>query len=207
MVVSIIVVVVAAATFVVVIMDGCRASFEILLRVRYFFFGSSTNFADLDLKFNGLSRKRMIRIDDECVGENLDDAHGHRIAVGSLCDEFIPEGNILASFEVGLVYLEDPVLVMLPERIVRRHGNVAPFSGVHARQSALEARNDLRVTVDVLQRFRRRRTIRRVAVFVEKNIRQCHMRVGTDGERRHEDRGCATAPGRLQVNARRLPVT
>jgi hypothetical protein len=125
----------------------------------------------------------MIRVHNECVWKHLDDAHGHRITVGTLCDEFVAEGNILAPFEVCLVHLEDAVFVMMPEGIVGGHCDVATFAGVHARQPAFQAGDDLRISVDVFQRFGRRSAIRRVAVLVEEDIRQRYMRVGTYGER------------------------
>lgn len=178
----VVMVMIAAATFIVFV-GRCGSAFEIQLCVRDFFFSGCTNFTDLDLKSNGLSRERMIRIHDECILKYLDDPHGHRISVGTLCDEFVSEGNILAAFEVRLVYLENAVFVMMPEGIVGRHRDVPALARAHSRETTFQPRDDLRVSVHVLQRLPRCRTIRRVPVFVEEDIRQRNVRVGTYGER------------------------
>lgn len=180
MVVIVIVIMVAAAGFVV---NAGSAPFEIHLSVRNFLFRGFADLVHLDLKFDGLSCERMIRVDDECIRKDLDDAHGHRASVRALCDEFITEGNILAPFEVGFVDFEDAVVVMMPESIVRGHRDLTPLPRLHARERAFEARDDLRVAVDVLQRFLRGGTIRCVAVFVEEDVRERDVRVGTNCER------------------------
>lgn len=203
MVVIMIMIVVAASAF-AMFMDGGGSSFEILLCAGDFFFGCRAHFIDFDLKSYGLSRKRMIRVHHECVRKHLDDAHRHRVATRILCDEFIPEGNILASFKVRFVDLEDALFVMFTKCIVRLHREFSALSGAHAHNASLEPRNDLRISVDVLQRFGCGCPIRRISVLIKKDVRENHMGVGTDREGGHVARPSATPPPRLQASGRVL---
>ncbi len=199
----VIMIVVAASAF-AMFMDGGGSTFEILLCAGNFFFRCRSHFADFDLKSYGLSRKRMIRVHHECVRKHLDDAHRHRVATRILCDEFIPEGNILASLKVSFVDLEDAVLVMFTKCIVRLHRKFSALSGAHAYDAALEPRNDLRISVDVLQWFCGGCAIRRISVLIKKDVRENHMGVGTDREGGHEARPSAMPPPRLQASGRVL---
>jgi len=175
------VVLVVAAT----IMRAARSLLELGLGLRDLLLARGADRAHLNLEFYRLSRERVVRVDDEAIRQDLNDTHRDRLAVRRLSHEFVARHDMFAVRDVGLVDLEDALVVVISKRVARLDRELTTIALMQALERSLEAREDLRVTVDVRERLARRGAIDSLAILVEEDVREGDHGVRTNRGGRH----------------------
>lgn len=165
------------------------------------FFGRGSHRGDLHVEAHLLPGQWMVGVDQERIGKHFDDAHRQDVAVGTLRDELVADSHVAVVREIGLVDLEDALVVARAERVVGLDGDLASIARVAAEQSALETGHDLGISMNVSERLFRCRAVDRLAGLIEEQVRDGDEGIRTDSEKRHEPEALATAIAAFQAYA------
>lgn len=179
MAVLVIVVVIAAA---LVLLD---ALLEVGLRLGDLVFGRGAHLAHLDLEAQALAGERVVGVDHERVGADLEHAHHDLLAVGALGLEHVAGDHLVAVGKIAALDLEDRVVVALAEALFGLDREHALLTGVKALELPLEPRDDLRVAMHVGGRLALGHAIDRFALLVEEHVGERDERIRGDGEGGH----------------------